>query len=74
MASSTDNAASLQESKLQNLDYGDRDSEGLFQQRTSVGWGTIAEITDPVKSSEVCALHVADELLYVRVASWQGRD
>ena len=49
----------MQESKLQNLDYGDRDSQGLFQQRTSVGWGTIAEITDPTKSSQVrCSLGV----------------
>jgi len=30
----------LVESNLQNLDYGDRDSEGVFQQRPSQGWGT----------------------------------
>ena len=33
-------AAALQESKLQNLQYGDRDSLGLFQQRPSQGWGS----------------------------------
>ena len=41
-------AAALQESKLQNLDYGDRDSVGVFQQRPSQGWGTTAELEDPV--------------------------
>lgn len=37
----------LQESTLRNLDYGDRDSVGLFQQRPSQGWGTAAQIQDP---------------------------
>ena len=32
-------AAALQESKLENLGYGDRDSVGVFQQRPSEGWG-----------------------------------
>ena len=32
-------AAALQESKLHNLSYGDRDSVGVFQQRPSEGWG-----------------------------------
>jgi len=41
-------AAALQESQLQNLDYGDRDSVGVFQQRPSQGWGTTAELEDPV--------------------------
>jgi hypothetical protein len=40
-------ATALQESKLENLDYGDRDSVGIFQQRPSQGWGTTAEIEDP---------------------------
>jgi hypothetical protein len=40
-------ATALQESGLRNLDYGDRDSLGLFQQRPSQGWGTEAEILDP---------------------------
>jgi len=40
-------ATALQESKLINIDYGDRDSVGLFQQRPSQGWGTVAEIMDP---------------------------
>ncbi len=41
-------ATAYQESKLFNIDYGDRDSVGLFQQRPSQGWGTVAELTDPV--------------------------
>jgi hypothetical protein len=41
-------ATAFQESKLNNLDYGDRDSVGLFQQRPSQGWGTRKQIKDPV--------------------------
>jgi hypothetical protein len=40
-------ATAMQESELNNLNYGDRDSLGLFQQRPSCGWGTAAQITDP---------------------------
>jgi hypothetical protein len=41
-------ATAQQESGLRNLDYGDRDSLGLFQQRPSSGWGSEAEVQDPV--------------------------
>ena len=41
-------AAALQESKLHNLDYGDRDSVGIFQQRPSAGWGSATQLQDPV--------------------------
>ncbi|MFD5675843.1 C40 family peptidase [Streptomyces sp. NPDC127040] len=44
-------ATALQESGLRNITYGDRDSVGLFQQRPSQGWGTVAQIMDPVYSS-----------------------
>ncbi|MGW6912055.1 C40 family peptidase [Streptomyces sp. NPDC054940] len=44
-------ATALQESGLRNLDYGDRDSLGLFQQRPSQGWGTATEILKPVYAS-----------------------
>ena len=40
-------ATAIQESGLRNLNYGDRDSLGLFQQRPSQGWGTEQEVTDP---------------------------
>jgi hypothetical protein len=41
-------ATAYQESGLYNIDYGDRDSLGLFQQRPSQGWGTPAQVQDPV--------------------------
>ncbi|MCE7083433.1 hypothetical protein LZF96_25675 [Streptomyces sp. ST2-7A] len=44
-------ATAMQESSLRNIDYGDRDSLGLFQQRPSMGWGSEAEIMDPVYSA-----------------------
>ena len=44
-------ATALQESKLISLDYGDRDSVGLFQQRPSQGWGPRQSLIDPVYSS-----------------------
>jgi hypothetical protein len=40
-------ATALQESKLENIEHGDRDSLGLFQQRPSQGWGTPEQIRDP---------------------------
>jgi hypothetical protein len=40
-------ATACQESGLRNLDYGDADSLGLFQQRPSQGWGTPEQILDP---------------------------
>lgn len=45
-------ATSIQESKLVNLAGGDRDSIGLFQQRPSTGWGTPAQIRDPVLATK----------------------
>ncbi|WBB81131.1 hypothetical protein O7606_07060 [Micromonospora sp. WMMD882] len=48
-------ATALQESKLENLghlgDRNDHDSQGLFQQRPSSGWGTVEQITDPEYST-----------------------
>ncbi len=41
-------ATAFQESKLYNIDYGDRDSVGLFQQRPSQGWGSVEQLLDPV--------------------------
>jgi hypothetical protein len=45
-------ATAMQESTLQNLQYGTYDSLGLFQQRPSAGWGSPAQITDPVYASD----------------------
>ena len=40
-------ATAAQESRLRNLDYGDADSVGLFQQRPSQGWGQVSELMRP---------------------------
>ena len=58
-------ATAIQESDLRNLDYGDRDSLGLFQQRPSQGWGTEEEVRDP---------HYASSKFYQaleRVEGWE---
>ncbi|TWP49378.1 NlpC/P60 family protein [Lentzea tibetensis] len=39
--------AGMTESGLRPLNYGDRDSLGIFQMRPSMGWGTPAQVTDP---------------------------
>lgn len=44
-------ATVYQETGIRNLNYGDRDSLGLFQQRPSQDWGTPAQIIDPWYSS-----------------------
>lgn len=58
-------ATALQESRLSNLDYGDRDSLGLFQQRPSQGWGSPEQIRDPAYA----ATQFFSRLL--RVPGWQ---
>jgi hypothetical protein len=52
-------ATAMQESTLENISYGDRDSEGLFQQRPSAGWGSPAQITNPAYAADAFlnALH-----------------
>lgn len=44
-------ATALQESKLTNLQSGDLDSVGVFQQRPSEGWGPARLLEDPVYAS-----------------------
>ncbi len=46
-------ATAMQESTLRNINYGDRDSLGLFQQRPSQGWGSPAEVTDPIYATRI---------------------
>ncbi|TWE09343.1 hypothetical protein [Rudaeicoccus suwonensis] len=58
----------LQESKMRNLSYGDLDSLGLFQQRPSQGWGTAAQIQDPVYASQ--SFYTALR----KVSGWQTMD
>ena len=60
-------ATAMQESQLRNIDHGDRDSLGLFQQRPSQGWGTEAQIMDPVYSSGEFYRHLAEVPGYSRL-------
>ncbi|MBW5484297.1 hypothetical protein [Streptomyces bambusae] len=60
-------ATAIQESGLRNLDHGDRDSLGLFQQRPSQGWGTPQQIMDPVYSAGIFYEHLADVRDYERL-------
>lgn len=60
-------ATALQESALRNIDYGDRDSLGLFQQRPSQGWGTEEQIMDPAYSAGVFYGRLAEVPGYSRL-------
>jgi len=46
-------AAAMQESSLRNVNYGDRDSVGVFQQRPSAGWGTRSALLDVAHASRL---------------------
>jgi hypothetical protein len=63
-------ATAMQESQLYNLgDLGannDADSLGLFQQRPSMGWGSPAQVTDPIFSA------TAFYLALKRVPGWES--
>jgi hypothetical protein len=61
-------ATAYQETGIRNLDYGDRDSVGLFQQRPSQGWGTKRQLMDP----EYAAGKFYDALL--KIESWETAD
>lgn len=61
-------ATVYQETGIRNLDYGDRDSVGLFQQRPSQGWGSEKQLMDP---------YYATTKFYnalVRINDWETRD
>ena len=45
-------ATAMVESGMRNLDWGDRDSLGLFQQRPSTGWGSADQVRDAVRSTK----------------------
>lgn len=60
-------ATALQESALRNIQHGDRDSLGLFQQRPSQGWGSPAQIMDPVYASGKFYDHLAEVPGYSRL-------
>jgi murein DD-endopeptidase MepM/ murein hydrolase activator NlpD len=60
-------ATARQESGLRNLDYGDRDSLGAFQQRPSQGWGTREEVMNVPHATTTFLKRL------VRVPGWQAR-
>ncbi|MFR0358061.1 heavy metal transporter [Streptomyces sediminimaris] len=60
-------ATALQESGLRNIEHGDRDSLGLFQQRPSQGWGTAKQILDPTYAAGVFYEHLAKVRGYTRL-------
>lgn len=61
-------STALVESDMRNLPGGDRDSVGLFQQRPSQGWGTVAELTTP----SIAASRFYEALL--KINNWTTRD
>src|SRR4051812_37970291 len=61
-------ATAQQESRLRNLNYGDRDSLGLFQQRPSSGWGSPEQVQDPVYAANKFYDHL------VEVPGWETGD
>jgi len=60
-------ATSIQESGLRNIEHGDRDSLGLFQQRPSQGWGTKKEILDPTYAADIFYRHLAKVQGYIKL-------
>lgn len=46
-------ATAMQESSMRNISYGHLDSVGLFQQRPSAGWGTVAQLTDAAHAARL---------------------
>jgi hypothetical protein len=61
-------ATAYQETGIRNLDYGDRDSLGLFQQRPSQGWGTRQQLMDPYYATG----RFYDAL--VKIKNWESAD
>jgi len=61
-------ATVYQETGIRNLNYGDLDSVGLFQQRPSQGWGSRKQLLDP---------HYATDKFYdalVKIEDWETAD
>ncbi|MDS1272076.1 hypothetical protein RIF23_17440 [Lipingzhangella sp. LS1_29] len=49
-----------QESTFYNIEFGDRDSLGLFQQRPSMDWGEPEDLVDPVYASDAFYTELAE--------------
>jgi hypothetical protein len=65
-------AAAIQESSLANLNHGDRDSVGLFQQRPSQGWGTPAQLTNPAYAAQQFYTHLQRVPHWWTIPTWQA--
>ena len=65
-------ATALQESKLENLSYGDLDSVGIFQQRPSQGWGKASQLQDPAFASAAFFNALVKVPRYTRLAVYQA--
>jgi hypothetical protein len=61
-------ATVYQETGIRNLDRGDRDSVGLFQQRPSQGWGTAKQLKDPYYATNA----FYDAL--IKINGWESAD
>jgi murein DD-endopeptidase MepM/ murein hydrolase activator NlpD len=60
-------ATARQESGIRNIEYGDRDSLGAFQQRPSQGWGTPAQVTNVPHATKSFLQHL------ILVPGWETR-
>ena len=60
----------MTESGLQDLDYGDQDSLGLFQERPSQGWGTPAQIMDPSYATDEFVGRLLSVPHWQQIAPW----
>src|SRR5680860_147169 len=60
-------ATARQESGIRNLDYGDRDSLGAFQQRPSQGWGTPEQVMNVPHATTTFLQHL------VLIPGWETR-
>jgi cell wall-associated NlpC family hydrolase len=60
----------MTESRLLNLDHGDQDSLGLFQQRPSQGWGTPAQIMDPTYATDAFVAQLLSVPNWQQIAPW----
>jgi hypothetical protein len=67
-------ATAMQESMLQNIDYGTGTALGLFQQQPNSGWGSPAQVTNPVYAAHafLAALqrHQAGDPSWARQPLW----
>jgi cell wall-associated NlpC family hydrolase len=60
----------LTESDLRNLDHGDADSVGLFQQRPSQGWGTPVQLVEPTYATEAFVTRLVAVPAWTALPPW----